>query len=221
MAQVTTKFIQDNAVINTKIRLLSAGWLRSRNNANTADINLLRANSSDQIEFGSNLLPATDDSYNLGSSTQRIANINAFNLLIYGGTSGAVNLSSPTAVTSYPLVLPAAQATASGQTLSNDGAGNLTWINGSNGLETIRTITTATDSPTTSDKYLMVNYAGTCNISLPSVPQGKPYVIKTQTGNPVIVTPFTGNIDGSSTMTVSGLNNSASIIFDGTNFNVV
>ena len=51
------------------------------------------------------------------------------NLVLESTTSGAVTLSAPTAaVTSYPIVLPTAQAASAGQVLENDGAGNLSWV---------------------------------------------------------------------------------------------
>jgi len=53
MAQVQTKFVANNAINDTKERLQSAAYLRSRNNANTADVNIIRTNASDVIEFPS------------------------------------------------------------------------------------------------------------------------------------------------------------------------
>ena len=51
-------------------------------------------------------------------------------------TPNSVTLSAPAAVTtSYSLKLPAAQATAAGQVLSNDGSGNLSWGASTSGLE--------------------------------------------------------------------------------------
>lgn len=47
---IETDAIQANAVDDSKIRLRNAQWLRSRNAADTGDINLIRANSSDAVE---------------------------------------------------------------------------------------------------------------------------------------------------------------------------
>lgn len=44
-----------------------------------------------------------------------------------GATSGYITMIAPATPTSYDLVLPSAQGT-SGQTLSNDGSGNLSWV---------------------------------------------------------------------------------------------
>jgi hypothetical protein len=59
MAQIKNKLIENasgatlSGVDDTKIRLKSAGYLRARNAANSADINILRTNASDVIEFAS------------------------------------------------------------------------------------------------------------------------------------------------------------------------
>ena len=59
MSQIKNKFIEGasgtnvTGVTDDKIRLKSAGYLRSRNAANSADINILRVNSSDVTEFAS------------------------------------------------------------------------------------------------------------------------------------------------------------------------
>lgn len=73
MSQIQTKFIEDAAVdsnklatdsvvtakiaadnvTDAKIRLANDGYLRGRNNANSADVNILKVNTSDVIEFAS------------------------------------------------------------------------------------------------------------------------------------------------------------------------
>ncbi len=53
MAQISKKFIQNNAVGATKIRLENNAALKARNNANTADVNILYVDSSDVIQFSS------------------------------------------------------------------------------------------------------------------------------------------------------------------------
>lgn len=49
--QVSTSALAANSITNTLIRLASEGWLRSRNAGNTADLNLVRADSSDKLRF--------------------------------------------------------------------------------------------------------------------------------------------------------------------------
>lgn len=51
MSQIKRKFIEDNAVNGVKFRLDNNQTLRGRNNANTADIDILKINASDAIEF--------------------------------------------------------------------------------------------------------------------------------------------------------------------------
>ena len=50
-----------------------------------------------------------------------------------GSISGSTTIRAASTTVSYPLVLPAFQATAAGQTLSNDGTGVLTWASGGGG----------------------------------------------------------------------------------------
>ena len=51
MTQLSTKFIQDNAVRGSKIRLLNNEVLRARNAADSADISLFKLNNGDVLEF--------------------------------------------------------------------------------------------------------------------------------------------------------------------------
>jgi len=53
MATLRKKFIGANQVDGTKIRLSNAEYLRARNAADSADINVVRVNSSNEIEFPS------------------------------------------------------------------------------------------------------------------------------------------------------------------------
>lgn len=53
MSQIKTKFIQDNAVTSTKVRLTNDAYLRSRNAADNGDVNMMKVNGSDRIEFAS------------------------------------------------------------------------------------------------------------------------------------------------------------------------
>lgn len=53
MSQIRKKYISANAVDETKIRLSNDAALRARNAADSADINILKVNGSDRIEFSS------------------------------------------------------------------------------------------------------------------------------------------------------------------------
>lgn len=53
MAQLQKKFIANNAVDDTKIRLSNNANLKARNAANSGDVNILKVNASDRVEFAS------------------------------------------------------------------------------------------------------------------------------------------------------------------------
>jgi len=53
MTQISKKFILANAVDQSKIRLSNNAYLKARNAADNADINMLKVNASDKIEFAS------------------------------------------------------------------------------------------------------------------------------------------------------------------------
>jgi hypothetical protein len=53
MSQISKKFIQNNAIGASKIRLENNAALKARNNANNADVNILLVDSSDVIQFSS------------------------------------------------------------------------------------------------------------------------------------------------------------------------
>ena len=53
MSQIQKKFLAANAVDQSKIRLSNNSFLRARNAADSADVNLLKLNASDRIEFAS------------------------------------------------------------------------------------------------------------------------------------------------------------------------
>ena len=52
---IATDGIASNAVDDTKVRLRNSQWLRARNAADTGDINLIRANSSDAVEVATTI----------------------------------------------------------------------------------------------------------------------------------------------------------------------
>lgn len=79
------------------------------------------------LTSGSTILPSTSKTLNIGGASAIWGGIHTVNNLLYGSTSGAITLKTPAAVTSHTLTLPSAQGAAS-QVLSNDGAGNLSWV---------------------------------------------------------------------------------------------
>lgn len=126
--------------------------------------------------------------------------------------TAAVSVKAPnTGVTSYTLTLPAVQATAAGQVLSNNGSGVLSWVTDVNApshyLET--TITANATATTDYNVYLCDATAGNITLTLPALPSGDQIyqVIKTDaSANTVTVAPATGEmfntvVDGTFTMT--------------------
>lgn len=53
MAKIVKKFITDNAVDENKIRLSNNAYLKARNAADSGNINILKVNASDKVEFAS------------------------------------------------------------------------------------------------------------------------------------------------------------------------
>lgn len=51
--QIATSSFADDAVTDAKVRLRNNQWLRARNNANDGDINIIKVNADDLIEFDS------------------------------------------------------------------------------------------------------------------------------------------------------------------------
>jgi len=51
MSQIKTKFLSDNAVDDTKIKLRNNQYLKARNAADSGDVNMIKVNASDVIEF--------------------------------------------------------------------------------------------------------------------------------------------------------------------------
>ena len=54
--QIAAAAIEANAVDDSKIRLRNGQWLRARNSADTGDIQLIRANSSDAVEVSATIV---------------------------------------------------------------------------------------------------------------------------------------------------------------------
>lgn len=89
-AQLGTNSLQANAVTEPKIRLTNNAYLRGRNAADSADVNILKVNASDVIQ--------------IGNSTSNIlidgANINLTGTLTFG--SGMPSITFPTASAATP-----------------------------------------------------------------------------------------------------------------------
>lgn len=73
MSQVTKKFIQDNAVSGSKIRLDNEEMLRARNAANSADVNILKVTTADKAEFQT--LPEVSGALPVPSALKQLATV--------------------------------------------------------------------------------------------------------------------------------------------------
>lgn len=75
MAQIVKKFIGDNQVADEKIRLDNNNALRARNAANSADVNILKVNTSDEIELYSVASITGDASSEIDFNNVRLVNL--------------------------------------------------------------------------------------------------------------------------------------------------
>lgn len=73
MTQITKKFIGNDQVDDTKIKLSNNAALRARNAANTADLSLLKANASDAPQF--DLLPVVNAALAIPNSAKQLATV--------------------------------------------------------------------------------------------------------------------------------------------------
>ena len=64
MSQIKSKNVELNGLTGAVIRLLNLEWLRGRNAADDADVNIVRVNASDRVEFGSVPQVSSDPSAN-------------------------------------------------------------------------------------------------------------------------------------------------------------
>lgn len=64
MSQIIKKFIGNNQVDDTKIRLLNDGSLKARNQADSADVEIVKVNASDEVDFNGNPLTNLADPTN-------------------------------------------------------------------------------------------------------------------------------------------------------------
>jgi hypothetical protein len=69
MAQIVKKFIGNNQVSDEKVRLDNADYLRARNAADSADVNIIRVNASDVREMAGDLSMNSNKITNLATPT--------------------------------------------------------------------------------------------------------------------------------------------------------
>lgn len=122
MAQISSRGLAANAVSDAKIDLSNASYLRARNFANSADINIVRVNASNVVEFPSvpqitGTPSAAADVVNVSYASALISNLVIKNPVRAIATSN-ITLSAPQTIDGVSLlagdrVLVAGQTTAS------------------------------------------------------------------------------------------------------------
>lgn len=145
MSQITGQFIKDDSVKDEDILLDNGDYLRSRNGADTGNVNLIRANDSDKLEHEPDIEPGTDNARSLGSTSKRYLNIfsSALSLLGQGllklfdaDSSNSISIRAPaTLSTDLTWTLPNSNGT-NGQALTTDGTGSLSWSSSGSGANT-------------------------------------------------------------------------------------
>jgi len=88
-----------------------------------------------KISINGDMLPDTNNTRALGSAADTFSNLylkTGLILMQTGAGTNGITIKSPASVTSYNLILPAAQGAAS-TFLQNDGSGNLSWVAGGSG----------------------------------------------------------------------------------------
>jgi hypothetical protein len=109
--QIKTRGIENNAVTDQKIRLSNNQSIRARNAANTGDIPLLRANTSDLAEFGvkpqSSFTPSlSQDLATLGWVQDYVSGVTSLKEAADCATTGNVALvGAPGSIDSHVLVM--------------------------------------------------------------------------------------------------------------------
>lgn len=91
----------------------------------SANANLALSNLA-SVAVNTALLPGTDNSIALGSSSKRFTTTHAVTETLYGSVSGTCTLAAANTTTNYSVKMPASQG-GSATFLKNDGSGNLSW----------------------------------------------------------------------------------------------
>ncbi len=120
MSQITTRFIADNAVVGSKIRLNNLEALRGRNAANTTDISIISVNASDNPEFQT--LPWVNSSLPIPTSPKQLATLEYITNYVVGKQQ-AKNAAQVMSVTNIALT-GAAPLIIDGVTMANAPAGS-------------------------------------------------------------------------------------------------
>jgi len=92
-SQLGTGSIQADAIVGTKIRLANNEYLRARDAANSTDVNIVKVNATDQLEFATQIaiINLVNDTYltgrnNADSADIDIVKVNTSDKLVIGAT---------------------------------------------------------------------------------------------------------------------------------------
>lgn len=165
MSQITGKFVQDGSIKDEDILLDNNDYLLARNAANTGNLNLIKASATDKLEHDLDIEPSVDAAKSIGSTSKKYLNIfsSALSLLGQGllklfdsDSSHSLSLRAPATLTNnLTWTLPNSNGT-SGQALTTDGAGTLSWASAGAGANT--TLSNLT-SPTSINQDLIFQSA--------------------------------------------------------------
>ena len=133
MSLIKTKFIEDNAVIGSKMRLENNQAFRARNVGDTADIEILKVNASDVIEFLGNVDMGSFQIKNLADPTdpQDAVTLSFLNGAI-GGITDPKEATRVSTTTALPTNTYDNGTSGVGATLTADANGALPLIDGVN-----------------------------------------------------------------------------------------
>ena len=89
------------------------------------------------------ILPGTNNTESLGSSSKAWAEVHTYDEVIHGATSGSISIHAADATTSYSVKWPSAQGGAS-TVLQNDSSGNLSWASVAAANQSLSNLTSPT-----------------------------------------------------------------------------
>lgn len=184
MSQIKNKFIEgasgatQTGVTDDKIRLRSNNYLRSRNAANSADVNIVKVNASDVIEFPS----VPQISSGTPSADADVATIAAVKLLV-SGARDPKDACRAVATTSISLPPGGTSLTVDGLTMANgdrlllagQGTASQNGIYVVSGVGSSVVLTRSTDADTSAE----VTYGMSCLIVEGTANAGATYMLTT------------------------------------------
>jgi len=202
---IPTAGIADNSITGAKIRLNNDEFLRARNFLGTGDINILKVNTDDKIELGPLL---------------------ALKLVETGAGTDDITIQSPVALAApYTLTMPIDDGN-SGEALTTDGAGVLSWLPTTGANQDINTIVDTDFTFLDGDGFRHVHATAPTvdrTVFLPATPANntdREFITKKVDAGPGAII-LDGNgalIDGQPTKRLTGLGSSAYVVCDGTNY---